>query len=103
VAVTAGAAQLRSSGSASVGTLAGLSAADLTALIGAPGWRRWESPAEVWQYQGASCTLDVYLYADGGMPYVLYAEARNESALPVALSTCLQRIKLERRATAPAS
>jgi hypothetical protein len=83
--------------------LVGLSAADLTAVIGSPRWRRRESPAEVWQYQGASCVLDVFLYEEGGAPRVVYAEARDESLLPVTLADCLQRIEAGRRKPAPAS
>ncbi|HXV25113.1 MAG TPA: hypothetical protein VED46_12740 [Alphaproteobacteria bacterium] len=103
VPATVDASQPRSSGSASPASLVGLSAVELSTLIGAPRWRRWESPAEVWQYLGASCVLDVYLYADGGSRRVIHAEARDESALPITLSACLQRIEVERRSSAPAS
>ena len=88
---------------ATAAALVGLSAADLTAVIGSPRWRRRESPAEVWQYQGASCVLDVFLYQEGGAARVVYAEARDESALTVTLAACLQRIEAQRRKPAPAS
>jgi hypothetical protein len=83
--------------------LIGLSGAELSSLIGAPRWTRRESPAEVWQYQGASCILDVYLYADGGALRVIHAEARDASALPVTIADCLQRIAAERQPGTPAS
>jgi hypothetical protein len=83
--------------------LIGLSASELSGLIGAPRWIRRESPAEVWQYQGASCILDVYLYADGGALRVTHAEARDATALPVTIADCLQRIEAERRPRTPAS
>jgi len=88
---------------ATAAALVGLSAADLTAVIGSPRWRRRESPAEVWQYQGARCVLDVFLYQEGGAARVVYAEARDESLLPVTLAACLQRIEAERRKPTPAS
>jgi hypothetical protein len=99
----AGFAHPRLPDTATADALVGLSAADLTAAIGSPRWRRRESPAEVWQYQGASCVLDVFLYQEVGAARVVYAEARDESLLPVTLAACLQRIEAERRKPAPAS
>jgi hypothetical protein len=89
--------------SATAASLLGLSGPELSALIGPPRWRRSESPAEVWQYQGQTCVLDVYLYQEAGAVRVVHAEARDESALPVTLASCLQRLEAERRVTAPAS
>ena len=103
VAVAAGSVRSRLPASATAASLVGLSAGELSALIGAPRWSRRESPAQVWQYQGASCVLDVYLYEEAGGPRVFYAEARDESRLPVTLSACLERIEAERRQPAPAS
>ena len=103
VPAAAGFSQPRLPASATAAALVGLSASDLSALIGSPRWMRRESPAQVWQYQGATCVLDVVLYEEGGAPRVVYAEARDESALPVTLAACLQRIEAERRPPAPAS
>ncbi len=103
VPVAAGSEQPRLPASATAASLVGLSKAELTSLIGAPKWTRRENPAEVWQYQGASCVLDVYLYAENGAPRVLHAEARGETAQPVTLAACLKRIEVERRPPAPAS
>ena len=93
----------RLSGSAMPLALIGLSGPELSTLIGAPRWTRRESPAEVWQYQGASCILDVYLYAEAGALRVIHAEARDDSALPVTIADCLERIEAERRPGTPAS
>lgn len=103
VTVAAGGAVHQLPASAMAASLVGLSAGQLSALIGAPRWSRRESPAQVWQYQGASCVLDVYLYEEAEGPRVVYAEARSESRLPVTLSACLERIEAERRRPAPAS
>jgi hypothetical protein len=104
VTVAAGGVVHQLPASAMAASLVGLSAGELSALIGAPRWSRRESPAQVWQYQGASCVLDVYLYEEAGGPRVVYAEARDESRLPVTLSACLERIEAERRRpAAPAS
>ncbi|MFQ5785428.1 MAG: hypothetical protein ACE5H8_11490 [Alphaproteobacteria bacterium] len=53
----------------------------LEALLGAPGFLRDEAPAQVWQYRGEGCVLDVYLYTDGAdAPYrVEYYEIRGDA------------------------
>lgn len=62
--------------------LMGLDAAALGALLGRPALRRVEPPAEVWQYRGERCVLDVFLYAPGaGEPHVVtYYEIRGGDA-----------------------
>jgi hypothetical protein len=103
LAVTAGGLRPPLPASATASSLVGLSTGELSALIGPPRWSRRESPAQVWQYQGASCVLDIYLYEEADGPRVVYAEARDESRLPVTLSACLERIEAERRRPAPTS
>lgn len=105
---TAGSPPPRLPTSTTAAALIGLSAAELTHLLGVPRWTRRESPAQVWQYRGERCVLDVYLYedglqGDGAGPRVVYAEAREESALPVTIAACLKRIEAERRPSLPAS
>ena len=62
--------------------LMGLDGAALGALLGRPALRRVEPPAEVWQYRGERCVLDVFLYAPGaGGPHVVtYYEIRGDDA-----------------------
>ena len=62
--------------------LMGLDGAALGALLGRPALRRVEPPAEVWQYRGERCVLDVFLYAPGaGAPHVVtYYEIRGGDA-----------------------
>jgi len=52
--------------------------AAIEALLGPPGLRRKEPPAQVWQYRGEGCVLDLYLYPDGDgrPPRVTYFELR---------------------------
>ncbi|MFA7430507.1 MAG: hypothetical protein WCZ23_10155 [Rhodospirillaceae bacterium] len=47
-------------------------------LLGVPDLRRREPPAEVWQYAGDSCVLDITFYAakDGGAAVAAYLESR---------------------------
>ena len=42
--------------------LVGLSGDDLGRHFGTPGFKRHDLPAEVWQFRGDACTLDVFLY-----------------------------------------
>jgi hypothetical protein len=83
--------------SATPASLVGLSAQELTSLLGTPAWTRRENPAEVWQYRGTACVLDIYFYEESGTPRVLYAEARDEAAHSVTLAQCLERIEADRR------
>jgi hypothetical protein len=66
----------------------------LSGALGAPSWVRHEAPAEVWQYQGPSCTLDVYLYADeAGELKIAHSEARDDSAQPVGVADCVTALR----------
>ena len=58
-----------------------LDSAALEDLLGVPRFNRRETGVQVWQYAGASCVLDVYLYDDGpNTPYrVTYYEIRGDS------------------------
>ncbi|MDA8231147.1 MAG: hypothetical protein M0006_07405 [Magnetospirillum sp.] len=42
--------------------LKGLTAIQVKALLGAPGFTRRDAPAEIWQYRSGRCTLDLFLY-----------------------------------------
>ena len=60
--------------------LMGLAGGALTELLGDPGLRREDADAQVWQYRGVDCVLDVYLYRDGeATPHrVTYYEFRGD-------------------------
>jgi hypothetical protein len=73
----------------------GLTGVDVIAALGDPSFRRRESPAEVWQYYGPGCILDLFLYDDGpnaaAGATVTHAELRGrEGAQPEA--ACLSRL-----------
>jgi hypothetical protein len=81
--------------------LVGMSAEQITRLLGRPHRSRREAPAQVWQYAAANCVMFVFLYeggpATGGQPAVSahgwrvqYIEAlsRND-AKPVPTAECL--------------
>lgn len=55
--------------------------AALEDLLGVPRFSRRETGVQVWQYAGAACVLDVYLYDDGpNTPFrVTYYEVRGDS------------------------
>jgi len=81
----------------------GLEGKAVLAALGDPSYRRRESPAEVWQYYGPGCILDLFLYeetpaqsaapADGAAfaGKVAYAELRGRENAP-AESGCLSRL-----------
>jgi hypothetical protein len=62
-----------------VPALAGLSAAEVVGLFGEPDFRRVEPPAELWQYRGADCVLDLFLYSDPSGVRVVHSEMRERT------------------------
>jgi hypothetical protein len=66
----------RPGGKPSLDSLPGLRGAELTNLMGTPQFRHRDGKAEIWQYRGTACILDVFLYADGNDLRVRYVEAR---------------------------
>ncbi len=56
--------------------LMGLAHHELARVMGVPGFKRIDDPAALWQYRGARCILDVYLYADGPVYRVTHLEFR---------------------------
>jgi hypothetical protein len=83
--------------------LAGLAAADLSALLGPPGFVRRDPPAEIWQYGTETCVLDLFLYADaaGGPIRVEHFEFRGRTVAGVAPKACYRDL-LAVRAVRPA-
>jgi len=72
--------------------LLGLDRAGLDTLLGQPAVIRREPPAEIWQYRGASCVFDVFLYEDAGSRVVNYFEARDATAERVEARACLNQL-----------
>ncbi len=70
----------------------GLDGTGLTGLLGEPELVRREPPAEIWQYRGASCVFDVFLYEEAGRHRVTYLEARDDTALRIGARGCLNEL-----------
>jgi hypothetical protein len=64
---------------ADVAALINLTDRDLMARLGRPDFRREEASAQIWQYRGTSCVLDVFLYEDGNVLRVVHATTRGRS------------------------
>lgn len=70
--------------------LVGLSHAEISEIFGKPQFRRHDAPAEIWQYRGAACILDLFLYDTGkGLLRVRHFEIRHPGAKPVSRRRCL--------------
>ena len=73
--------------------LVGLSADQVTNLLGKPSFVRHDTPAEVWQYRAHDCVLDVFLYppvkTGGDKEHtVLYYELRSKNAQKISGEGC---------------
>ncbi|TQV79881.1 hypothetical protein [Denitrobaculum tricleocarpae] len=66
---------------------------DLNGLLGQPDLVRRENPAEIWQYRGKNCVLDLFLYNEEDNPdspfKVVYSEARDLNAQKTDQRSCL--------------
>jgi hypothetical protein len=60
--------------------LTGLKGEEVVALLGPPDLRRAEPPAELWQYRGRLCVLELYLYRDPDTYRVVHAESHDRLA-----------------------
>jgi hypothetical protein len=70
--------------------LVGKSEAEVASLLGKPGFTRTDGPAQVWQYSGASCALDVFMYQAAAGYKVEYTELRRLGSIgAVDDPTCL--------------
>jgi hypothetical protein len=91
----------------------GLEGKTVLAALGDPNFRRRDKPAEVWQYYGPGCILDLFLYDDApgisptaaGKPVegmeadgtVAHAELRGREGRPAEVA-CLSRLITQRHA-----
>lgn len=74
--------------------LKGLGTAHVRELLGEPGMLRREPPAEVWQYHGLGCVVDVFLYEDNGAQRVTYVQVRSldDGSPRLGDAECLSRL-----------
>ncbi|MBC7908333.1 MAG: hypothetical protein H7Y60_16520 [Rhodospirillaceae bacterium] len=67
--------------------LKGLSPLQVRSVLGKPVFTRRDAPAEIWQYRSRACTLDLFLYDEGGSQTVAHYAVRGQQ--PVNESQCL--------------
>lgn len=70
----------------------GLGDAELSRTLGQPRQVRRDDPAEVWQYFGADCVVDFYLYAGDSGLAVAYMEARDQAAESTPADRCVKSL-----------
>ncbi len=69
--------------------LVGLTEAEVERRLGAPGFVRRDAGAQIWQYGGEACLLDLFLYRDAGAYAVRHAELRRRDGRTLADPACL--------------
>lgn len=66
----------------------------VVAALGEPGRVRKEAAAQIWQYDGGSCVLDVFFYPDGGSTLrVVHLEARDNAGKGMEEALCIGRVQ----------
>lgn len=70
----------------------GLGDADLSRALGKPKQVRKDAPAEIWQYNGADCVVDFYLYDGARGLTVAYLEARDQTAAATPTDRCVNSL-----------
>lgn len=80
-------------------SLVGLPAHEISALLGEPDFRRRDPPAELWQYTGPRCTLDLFLFDKNGNgeQRVIHLEARGPTVARVPVRDCYLDLVQARR------
>ncbi len=74
--------------------LQNLTGEQVQALLGTPGFKRSDSPAEIWQYQNYKCTLDLFLYENlnTAIHNVVHFEIRLRSDQAITKKKCFETI-----------
>ena len=71
----------------------GLGDVELSRALGEPKQVRKDEPAEIWQYSGADCVVDFYLYhGESGGLSVAYLEARDQTAAATPADRCVKSL-----------
>jgi hypothetical protein len=68
----------------------------LRTTLGNPALLRSEDIAQVWQYRGASCVLDFFLYQEGEHFMVTHIESRSQTGGAVRPDICLRDVHRSR-------
>ena len=74
--------------------LDGLTAEKVEALLGLPGFKRTDDPAEIWQYRVEDCILDLFMYEtlDASQRSVAHYETRTKQGDTVNSKECFVRV-----------
>lgn len=79
--------------------LKGLTASQLQATLGPPGFTRRDAPAEIWRYGGTACMLDLFLYDTGAGLTVADYTVRSAGSTPVPVKDCLGQVTRQHAAS----
>ncbi len=93
-------AALRQGGTLEPARLKGMNTLEIRSILGKPGFTRRDAPAEIWQYRGRICTLDLFLYDDASGQTVAHYAVRG--AMPVSEGECVNEL-VGRNAGTPTS
>ncbi|CCQ72228.1 hypothetical protein [Magnetospira sp. QH-2] len=63
-------------------------AAQARSRLGPPDFVRHDPPAELWQYRGESCVLDLFLYKEGKTAVVRHVETRPRDGIVLTPAGC---------------
>jgi hypothetical protein len=74
----------------------GMTGSDVLGLMGAPSYRRTEPPAQVWQFYGGACVLDLFLYQQSDDLAVAHAELRSRNAGQNPNADCMRQVLADR-------
>ncbi|MBL6928816.1 MAG: hypothetical protein ISR44_06550 [Rhodospirillales bacterium] len=79
--------------------LMGLSSVKVEGLMGIPGFRRRDPPAELWQYSSPRCIFDIFLYQTKTSPEyrVTHLEARGRTAGSIPLRECYLSLGIRKK------
>ncbi|MDF3073312.1 MAG: hypothetical protein K0S54_979 [Alphaproteobacteria bacterium] len=69
-----------------------LNSTQIVAMLGEPGFKREENPAQIWRYRSEACVLELMLYRLDRDLQVRHVEARDEKFKAVAQNACIESI-----------
>jgi hypothetical protein len=69
-----------------------LSSTQIVAMLGEPGFKREENPAQIWRYRSEACVLELMFYRLDRDLQVRHVEARDEKFKAVAQGSCIESI-----------
>ena len=70
----------------------GMEKSAIARLLGEPGFIRRDDPAEIWQYRGERCILDIFMYKDGNSFTAAHVTLRSRTVERPADEECYANI-----------